>query len=192
MDASRPGAGERSLASGAARFALKTATDDLHEQLDERLATYDLSDAGEYCRFLLFHAKALPPVEDALSKGGLDCLLPGWGRQRRTALLAEDLGALGTDMPDPQAPLTFSSEAELLGAAYVLEGSRLGAAVLRREVGRGLPTAFLDPPRNSLWPALVALLDHKLDSAERISGAKSAARRCFARFLDVARGVGAE
>lgn len=77
---------------------------------------------------------------------------PGWlqpmmrQRQRRT-LLEEDLRVLGSELPAGGVPRLpeLRSDAEFVGAMYVMEGSRLGGlmiakhveAVLRLDAGRG-------------------------------------------------------
>jgi heme oxygenase len=98
-----------------------------------------LGDREGYAAFLIAHARALPAVEAWLA--GREIGFP-W-RARREALAA-DLAALGCDMP---APLPFDladDEAARWGALYVTEGSRLGGVMLARQVGEGLPKAYVE------------------------------------------------
>lgn len=169
------------------RFALKAATDDVHRALDDRLSRLDLGRASDYLQFLRLQARTVPPIEAALAEGGLGALVDGWSDARRTAALEADLAELGEPMPAPAAPPAMGGIAALLGAAYVLEGSRLGGRVLRQQVGDGLPTSFLAADGAlGAWPGVVAALDRLLYSDQLVGEAKDAARRCFALFLNEA------
>ena len=172
------------------RLALKAATDDVHRELDDRLSRLDLRKPADYRRFLHVHARAVPPVEAALDRGGLDALVEGWCAGRRGPAIESDLAALGDEMPPAADPPAIHGVAELLGTAYVLEGSRLGGRVLRRQVGDGLPATFLSESSPNPWPALIAVMDRHLDSDTLVGEAKSAARRTFALFLDAATEAG--
>jgi len=169
------------------RFALKAATDDIHRELDEKLSRLNLGKPEDYRRFLGFQARTVPPVERALASGGLGDLVEGWCDARRTADIESDLAALGEPMP-PAAPVpAIAGTAELLGTAYVLEGSRLGGRVLRGRVAEGLPASFLgDDGSLGPWPALIAVLERFLHSEALLGEAKDAARRSFAWFVQIA------
>ena len=174
-----------------ARFALKAATDGIHRELDERLSTLDLATKADYRRFLDFHARTVPAVEGSLASGGLGDLVEGWCEGRRSDAIAADLAALGDPMPKPVEAPTFAGVGHLLGAAYVLEGSRLGGRMLERRVGPGLPKAFLKGDGSlGPWPALIAVMDRLLYSDSLLDEAKIAARRCFTLFLTVAHEAG--
>ena len=172
------------------RFALKVATDDIHRELDQRLSLLDLARAPDYCRFLSFQAQTVPPLEDALSEAGAGTIFKGFDRNRRTAAIKSDLAALGETMPAPAMVSSIHGTAELLGTAYVVEGSRLGAQMLQHRVGNGLPKSFLGQPSGDPWHMVVAALDRLLCSEALVAEAKDAARRCFTLFLNVARESG--
>lgn len=173
------------------RFALRAATEDIHRDLDNRLSILDLADKLDYRRFLRFHARTLPSIEAALAAAGIGELVDGWSKGRRSALVEADLAALGEVMPPAARAPAVAGTAQLLGMAYVLEGSRLGGRVLRKRVASGLPASFLTGDGSlGSWPALVAAIERILDSEPLVSEAKDAARRCFAWFLDVAREAG--
>lgn len=171
------------------RFALKEATDEVHRELDNRLSRLDLSKRDDYRKFLDFHAKVLPALESSLDQGGLSDLVEGWENSRRTTAIERDLAVLGRRMPAAVPVPKLNGTAELLGTAYVVEGSRLGGRVLRKQVGDGLPADFLSDA-DSCWPKVVAALDRFLYSDALIDEAIGAARRCFALFLNVAREAG--
>ncbi|MGC5798407.1 biliverdin-producing heme oxygenase [Sphingomonas sp. NFX23] len=155
-----------------ARLRAATASD--HDAVDAGFGRYDLTDAADYRAFLIAHAKALPAVEAWLAA------IPGLAAVRsRRAALAEDLAALGEDMP---APMTFdvpASTAAAWGAMYVVEGSRLGGIMLSRSVPEGMPSAYLGAKHLSgEWRALLAAIDDEpADEAwieQAIVGAKAA------------------
>ena len=168
-------------APAALHLALRAATSDLHDAVERRFAGYDLADRQRYGVFLTMQAAALLPLEAALERAGIARLLPDWPRRRRAAALRSDLAALGLDAPRADPPM-LGGGGEAIGAAYVLEGSRLGAAVLLRRVGAGLPDGFLrHGARSGLWPSFLARLAAEPEAAAPavIGGARCA----FARFL---------
>ena len=173
------------------RFALKSATDPLNEELDAALSRLNLSDPVDYARFLKFHARTVPAIERELAHSGLGDMVDGWCEARRGEALQQDLAELGEAMPEPALAPEIEGKAAALGTAYVLEGSRLGGQVLQKLVGQGLPANFLNHPSGvGPWKHLIAVLDRHLYSDELIGEAKEAARRCFAWFLHESREAG--
>jgi heme oxygenase (biliverdin-IX-beta and delta-forming) len=166
------------------RHALKSRTDDLHAELDSLLGRFDLADRDQYRAFLHIHARVLPAVERALEQGGIADILPDWEAHRRTPLLERDLVALGQRMPSPLAPPTLAGRGELLGTAYVIEGSRLGSRFLAKRVGDAMPSEYLTAAgQQQAWPALLQALDHAELASAETDRAVNAARACFALFL---------
>jgi heme oxygenase len=176
-----------SAASVSPRFLLRAATAPAHERLDSLYSRLDLARAADYARFLTGHAAAFLPIEAALVKAGADNLIPGWSDDRRGAALQADLAALGLALPAPHSAPVFASDAAVLGGLYVLEGSRLGGAVLARSVPAGAPNAFLKPSPASTWRAFTALLDARLASAAALDEAAAAASAVFGVFEACAR-----
>ena len=173
------------------RFELKAATDELHRALDDRLSLLDFGRADDYRRFLDFQARTLPSMEKALASAGLDDWVAGWSDFRRTEAIEADLEILGDPMPPPAHPPAIANTAELLGTAYVLEGSRLGGRVLRQRVGEGLPTNFLSGDTTlGPWPSLLGVIEQYLCSDTPLNEAKGAARRSFSWYLQVAEETG--
>ena len=169
------------------RFALRTATAASHARLDALYSTLDLSQPDDYAHFLLSHAAAFIPVEDALVAGGADALVEGWSQRRRGKALRADLSLLALAPPTPKAAPRFDSAAAVLGGLYVLEGSRLGGAMLVRTVAPGLPTAFLSPETISSWRAFTRLLDERLAAPRALAQATAAANAVFSVFEHCAR-----
>ena len=175
------------------RFALKTATDDVHDRLDTLLSKLNLSDRGDYSTFLVTQARVLPAIEQALDSFGMGRIVEDWDEHRRSGLLEADLAELGRAMPESLEIPAIATVPQALGAAYVMEGSRLGGQMLKKSVGRGMPSSFLFPNgQKAAWPALVAALDENLESAPQLDEAKTAARRTFDLFLEAARMSGLE
>ncbi len=158
--------------STVARLRAATASD--HDAVDAGFGRYDLTNADDYRAFLIAHARALPAVEAWLAA------IPGLAAVRsRGGALAEDLAALGEDMPTPMTFDVPASTAAGWGAMYVVEGSRLGGIMLSRSVPDGMPSAYLAAKHLSgEWRALLAAIDGEpADEAwieEAIVGAKAA------------------
>jgi len=158
--------------SAVARLRAETAA--AHEAVDAAYARYDLADPDGYRAFLLAHARALPAVEMALAGAAL----PPW-RERTTALSA-DLAALGVAMPAPLSLDPPTDPAAAWGMLYVIEGSRLGGMLLERQVGAGLPRAYLAARhRSGEWRGFLGALDDAVTGADRIDAAVAAARTVF-------------
>ena len=175
------------------RQTLRTRTDDLHEELDSLLGRFDLGHRSEYREFLITHARVLPAVERALEQGGIAGILPDWDAHRRAPLLERDLAALGETLPEPIAVAPASGTPELLGTAYVIEGSRLGSRFLAKRVGDAMPAEYLHAAgQQRAWPALLTALDDAELAPAEVDRAVEAARGCFALFLRAAEEVRAD
>lgn len=176
----------RQASPASPRFALRAATSDAHERLDARFSTFDLSHAVDYGAFLRAQAGAFFPMEDALDAAGADTLIADWPERRRSLALRADLAALNLPDPAPVAVPALTSQAAILGALYVLEGSRLGGAMLVRSVPNSLPKTFLAPGNPAAWRAFVAVLDQRLSSQADLDEAAKAASAVFAAFASSA------
>jgi heme oxygenase len=158
------------------RNALRTGTSDCHAVVDRLFGHFDLSDRGRYAAFLLAHARVIPAAEQALARGGIESLLPDWTDRRRSDMLTADLSALGLASPQPLDVADFSSQDELWGAAYVLEGSKLGGAILAKLVPDTLPSTYIghQGPKGAM-KAFMERLDgaHIIDEDRAIAAARS-------------------
>lgn len=164
------------------RQALRAATSGSHERVDGTFGQFDLSDREGYGRFLMAQAVAYLAVEAALDAGGVGSVIPDWAARRRSHLIAQDLAALGLSAPRTDEPVLFEGTASMLGATYVLEGSRLGGALLKRSVPAGFPSGFLDAANPGAWRTLLELLEEQIDSDDDVASATNAARRVFNLF----------
>jgi heme oxygenase len=150
--------------------------------------TFALTDRTDYGQFLVAHAAALIPIEESLERAGASRLFQDWTDRRRSRLLLQDLAGLDLPVPDIDQAPSYASDAEAIGGLYVLEGSRLGAAVLVRRVGDHLPRAFLGAKSGpGDWRRFLAGLEQKLETDVQRSQAERAALATFHCFDKAAR-----
>lgn len=136
---------------------LRTATRAAHETVDAAFSRLNLADRDDYARFLLAHAGATAAVERVLVQ---DSALPPW--RPRLPLLLDDIAALGLSPPSPLAFDLDDKPAARLGALYVMEGSRLGGAVLAKRVFADAPATFLSARHDpGEWRAFLRALDDR-------------------------------
>ena len=156
------------------RAKLRAATADDHRRTEAGFAAFldDLPDS--YGDFLQAQAMAFPAVGQALARQ-LDW--PCWAA-RWQDLLA-DLLELGRKAPRAVTLAPATGPAEALGMAYVLEGSRLGSAMLLPRIPADLPRAYLQGGRDRApWQLLQQRLEAAGPEAElsAIAGARAAFR----------------
>ena len=166
-----------------ARAVLREATADAHERVDRLFSALDLADESSYRLFLLAQAAAHLPVEAAIDAAGAAGLLQDWPERRRAPLLLADLAALGAEAPESEAAPPLRSSAEIFGAIYVLEGSRLGGALLKRSLAPGAPDRFLSAPQPpAAWRNFLARLEECLYNPPAVEAAGRTANQIFVRF----------
>ncbi|MEO7635673.1 MAG: biliverdin-producing heme oxygenase [Sphingomicrobium sp.] len=171
----------------SARFRLKAATAEAHERLDRIYSAFDLRRREDYGCFLRSLAVAFVPVEAALAAGGIARLVSGWSATVRSDALRRDLDDLSLALPPFALSPAFSTVPELLGALYVLEGSRLGGTMLARSVAPGLPFRFLASTNASGWRDLTKLIDERLRDVADLRAAARSAAAVFDLFEHAAR-----
>lgn len=150
--------------------------------MDEAFGHFDLTKESSYRTFLTAHARVVPSVEAWLDEHQPADMRP-WTQVRRWPALRADLAALGISPPVP-VPFAMATDiASVCGATYVLEGSRMGGALLSRRVSPGLPAAYLGaPPQIALWRAFFTSLDLHLPTQDAIDRACEAAIQTFNIF----------
>lgn len=169
------------------RDHLRAATSESHAALDDKVAAWRLQTLSGYGAFLTASAAALAPLEVALETAGVGAWLPDWpGRARRHAVAA-DLAGLGLRAPEIDTAVVPSRDFGA-GLLYVLEGSRLGARFLARQVraaDAGLPLAYLTHGESQdLWRSFLSWLDAIPKVGFRTDAAEEGARYGFQYFSD--------
>jgi heme oxygenase len=168
---------------------LRNATRFCHDEVDALYGQFDLADRGSYGDFLAAHARALLPVE-----GWLGLVGPFEGAVPRAPAVRADLAALNRPLIEPATLSWEKKQAALWGAAYVIEGSRLGGAVLRKAVAAGLPREYLSSTHpQGAWRGFLCHLDRIASEGGEAwqIDAVAAAIRTFTLFADAAVAWGA-
>ena len=167
----------------AAHFFLRPETADAHDVVDRAFSRFDLARAEDYRAFLIAHARVLAPLEPHLATASQ---LPSW--RPRMPLLASDLARLNATIPAPTTIEGLGHGAELLGALYVIEGSRLGGGLLARRVGQGLPRDYLSAVHlPGEWRTLLATLDAAASTASAREAMVIGARYVFELYANAAK-----
>lgn len=165
-----------------AHAALRSRTRADHEAVDAAFAHHDLGDRDGYAGFLTTHARVLPALEAALDPAAR---LDGW--TGRTGALLADLHALDLPVPAPLPVHLPPGDAARWGAIYVLEGSRLGGLFLARQVGEGLPKAYLSAAhRQGGWQHILAAIEDAAQGPDWLEDAVHGARQAFGLFAAAA------
>ena len=165
------------------RQALRIATSAQHDRLDGRVTAMDLTDPGDYGRFLSMQLMARAPIEAWLADRLPDAPPPA------CALIAADLAALGVAAPAGVLSLGLPADADPIGACWAIAGSSLGNRSMLARVAKSgkaddLPTAFLaDETMTGYWRTLKPRLEAPAGDSR---GAIAAAEMVFATFLAAA------
>jgi heme oxygenase len=163
---------------GGVHRLLRDATRIDHALIDRMLLPFDLKRPEDYRAFLTVHLEAL------LSLRGNWRPRDSEDFDRMILCLITDLEALGT--PKGLMPMSAcipSSPSAGLGIAYVIRGSRLGAAVLRRGVAKGLSTSYLDFVPTLSWSEFLGQLEFAADDSNATNDAILTARSTFNVFV---------
>lgn len=174
------------------RASLRAATADAHARVDQLFSSFQLSSRSGYARLLHAQAAALIPLERALDAGGALGPRVEWPARRRAPALLSDLQAWNLPVPDGEALAPIDDPAAALGTLYVLEGSRLGGAAIRRAIPDDFPNAFLAPGPRGQWQALLDILETDLPTDDLRAEAIAAALATFALFERSARALAPE
>ena len=96
---------------------------------------------GQYVSVLRRMYGMVSAWERLCERDGPRWMQPMLKERQRRALLEEDLRVLGSELPGSELPNggaprlpEFASDAEFLGAMYVMEGSRLGGLMIAKHV----------------------------------------------------------
>lgn len=120
---------------------LKELTRKTHDKLDKSvMAASAFDDLAGYGRFLQMQWALHRDVDALYDEASLRAVLPGLAERRRLALVEADLADLTLERPDI-APLGSVAGEPIdlptgLGWLYVIEGSNMGGALLRKEAAK--------------------------------------------------------
>jgi heme oxygenase len=139
---------------------------------------------------LLSHATVVPAAERVAFASGYIGALPQAAKRTRSDALRNDLDAFGLTSPDPADVSFLNSRGGVAGLLYVLEGSRLGAAVIRRRLaqsGASFPTSFLSHGEGSgHWPSFLGWLNSTQWSDSELVDMRDNAIALFELYLTTA------
>lgn len=164
--------------------SLRDATAASHTTLDAAFGSLDLSVREEYVRFLSGHAIGMTPLFATFRAFVEDDL--GHACPDYPAMLQEDLAALGvdvTDLPTIAAPSDLTPSA----TGYVVSGSRLGLAMIRKKgywgQAHALPSAYMeDDAGRAIWKDAVARLNTDCADDDLVAHESAAAVAAFDTF----------
>lgn len=172
--------------SDSLRGFLRKATYEKHQQLDRLATVFSIDTRAGYARFLAAQAAALIPLEMALENSGVHDVLPDWPVRSRRAALLRDLTILAAPYATAPVPVPASA-AEIFGVLYVLEGSRLGARVILRELDPSIhalgATQYLRHGEDAgLWQSFLTALENTPAARSDVAAVEAAANSAFAVF----------
>ena len=164
---------------------LRDATQGQHRLLDQTMSTLNLADSADYVRFLTIHRDALHGLRTqwrADDDADFSALQQSLDRDLQA------LGCRSKDSEAPPAPAGAPTPSQW-GVSYVIRGSRLGGALLRRRVPDDYASAYLDYSMSLSWPAFLKQLgaDSRLgaDPHALVAGAL----RAYAAFANAASAI---
>jgi len=163
---------------------LREATAASHATLDGAFGSLDLGTRSDYVRFLAGHAIGMSPLYDSFQNFVTDELrmdCPDY-----LAMLRQDLAALGVDTA--QLPAVAASDGlTAQGSGYVVAGSRLGLAMIRKGGYWGrdhaLPSAYMEDDTGlGIWKAAASHLKENVPDETQAARQSAAAVAAFDTF----------
>ena len=163
---------------------LREATRTEHESLDALFGSLDLADERDFARFLTAHligAEALDGIFRRFVSENLDCDPPAFPRMVRG-----DLEAMG-DTPADLPRIAVPDDLDPAGITYVICGSRLGLAVMRKQdywgKQAGAANRYMEDDSGlALWRSLTGWMSQRTLAADEMDRAVLAARHAFDVF----------
>lgn len=175
--------------------ALKTATTDVHNNVDKSImAQNPFADTSSYLLFLSLQYNFLKDVSALYEHPELAKHINDLIARRRLSLLEQDFQDLKYALPETPLEPSITHEtnfATALGWLYVVEGSKVGAAMLGKQVEAQLNfdanhgARYLKGPgagRGSAWRELTQLIDTLELTQAQEAALIEGARQAFTRF----------
>ena len=177
---------------------LKARTHDTHDQLDQRImANQPFASRDNYARFLDAQYRFLRDADALYDNPELAKLFPDLAERRRYHSIAADMGDLGRALPQlAEPPISGALDvASAMGWLYVVEGSKLGAAILYKLAGKldldenfgARHLAGHPDGRARHWRAFTSALDGLAldgEAEDRVTAGAVAAFACMNGHLD--------
>ncbi|RTL53789.1 MAG: heme oxygenase [Bradyrhizobiaceae bacterium] len=167
---------------------IREATHHSHRRLDLALSWLDLKQPRYYAGFLRSQAEALLPLESALEAGGIPDILSDWPLRARSAALQLDLDVMNIS-PVPLPTPDIGSAAQMLGAVYVLEASRMGARVMLARLAQHPESMSIEATKylkhgfgKRFWPTFLDVLENHPAAKSDVSGVLLGAQTAFSMF----------
>ena len=177
---------------------LKAATADVHNDVDKSIMAQDpFADTQSYLTFLRLQYHFLKDVSALYEHPELSWYITDLKSRRRLSMLEQDFVDLASTVPPqiPNSQLNADTDfATALGWLYVVEGSKVGAAMLGKQVQAKLNYSaihgarFLTGPgagRGSAWRELIQLIDQAELTASQEQALIAGARQAFVRFQQI-------
>ncbi|SJZ97863.1 Heme oxygenase [Consotaella salsifontis] len=125
------------------RNRLRLATHGRHEALDHQFEGLgDDARPSLYEDFIRLNHAGRDKIEPILAASPFALHMPDWLSRRATPVLAEDMAAMRLEAVEtPPFAIGQPDLPQAFGIAYVLEGSRLGAGLIHKQLRR---TGFID------------------------------------------------
>ncbi len=148
----------------------------LHEEVDRRCAIFELSAESGADALTRFLAIGVHAVENGLNEANAAEVLPEYPARRRAHLMPA---------PADRHTVPFASDAEIWGALYVLEGSRLGGRWLAKQSSYLRQNPFFAKDEPVFWPVFLSRLDAAAERGVDAAGIRAGAEAAFGAFLRV-------
>lgn len=186
----------QSRGSDTARFRLRRETRESHAVLDATFASMlERSDYAAYRRFIQVSHACHAAIEACLHESALPDLIAGWTGRSRMSALETDRRAMGiAPLEVGEFHLSPNDSAGAFGAAYVLEGSRIGAKFIARHMREaaaatqwpGSSFAFVTADPDQKFGDFTNILDEQNFDEIEMELCCAAADRAFRLFADAA------
>ena len=172
---------------------LRRVTSPWHQTTEEAFGRFDVATLEGARGFLRSQSRAVLPLEAEIQARDILELVPDWPSRQRSVALCQDLRSLGA-APAELLPVTLASQLQALGALYVLEGSRLGGALLHRRAMdsrvlavRSANGFFSHKPGPQGWRRFLTILNTAGVDRPALAEIQIGAETAFALFTKAAR-----
>jgi heme oxygenase len=167
---------------------IREATHTSHRRLDLALSWLDLGKPRYYAGFLRGQAEALFPIEAALEQNHIERILSDWSERARAKALEHDLIVMDAAC-DPLPIPRLTGAAQMLGAVYVLEASRMGARVMLARLAQHPDSCSIGATKylkhgfgKRFWPSFLDTLEHHPAALDNPKSVVQGAEMAFGMF----------